>query len=189
LKKFDRVYKHYDKFIEMFKFNKGEEIKEILNLQGEEVVLDIGGGTGRLADYISSDCKIVYILDESEGMLSKVKANGKVVPILGDGLNTDFENNSIDIVLMVDVFHHIENQKGLIQEAYRILKDNGKLLILDLEKKNAKIRMLRVFEFILFGKLYFKTSEEIQELIKDKFKIRNFIDNKYYFIIIGEKNV
>ena len=49
--------------------------------------------------------------------------------------------------------------------------------------------MLRVFEFILFGKLYFKTSEEIQELIKDKFKIRNFIDNKYYFIIIGEKNV
>ena len=90
---------------------------------------------------------------------------------------------------MVDVFHHIENQKGLIQEAYRILKDNGKLLILDLEKKNAKIRMLRVFEFILFGKLYFKTSEEIQELIKDKFKIRNFIDNKYYFIIIGEKNV
>ncbi len=88
-----------------------DEIKETLELQGDEVVLDIGGGTGRLADYLSKDCQIVYVLDESKGMLSKVKANIKVLPILGEALDTNFDSNSVDVVIMSDVLHHIKDQK------------------------------------------------------------------------------
>lgn len=188
MKKFDRVFKHYDGFIKLFNFNKMEEIKDVIELQGDELVLDIGGGTGKLADYISKDCKAVYVLDESKGMLSKVKANTKVVPILGDGLDTGLAGNSIDVVIMSDVLHHIKNQKGLIGEIYRILRDGGKLIILDLEKKHLGIRILRIFENILFGRLYFRTSQEVKDLIKDWFTITEFIDKKYYFIIKGEKN-
>ena len=188
LKKFDRVFKHYDKFIELFNLNKMDEIKETLELQGDEVVLDIGGGTGRLAEYLSQDCQVVYVLDESKGMLSKVKANIKVLPILGNALDTTFDSNSVDVVIMSDVLHHIKNQKKLIEEIYRILKKDGKLVILDFEKKHIKIRILRVFEYILFGKLYFRTSKEVINLIKNKFTIAKFIDKKYYFIIKGEKN-
>ena len=188
LKKFDKVFKHYDKFIELFNLNKMDEIKDVLELQGDEVVLDIGGGTGRLADYLSKDCQIVYVLDESKGMLSKVKANIKVLPVLGDALDTTFDSNSVDVVIMSDVLHHIKNQKKLIEEIYRILKKDGKLIILDFEKKHIKIRILRVFEYILFGKLYFRTSKEVINLIKDKFTITKFIDKRYYFIIRGEKN-
>ncbi len=188
LKKFDRVFKHYDKFIELFNLNKMDEIKDVLELQGDEVVLDIGGGTGRLADYLSKNCQIVYVLDESKGMLSKVKANTKVLPILGEALDTNFDSNSVDVVIMSDVLHHIKDQKKLIEEIYRILKKDGKLVILDFEKKHIKIRILRVFEYILFGKLYFRTSKEVINLIKNKFTIAKFIDKKYYFIIRGEKN-
>ncbi|NMB28133.1 MAG: class I SAM-dependent methyltransferase [Tissierellia bacterium] len=188
MKKFDRVFKHYDKFIELFNLNKMDEIKDVLELQGDEVVLDIGGGTGRLADYLSKNCQIVYVLDESKGMLSKVKANTKVLPILGNALDTIFDSNSADVVIMSDVLHHIKDQKKLIEEIYRILKKDGKLIILDFEKKHIKIRILRVFEYILFGKLYFRTSKEVINLIKDKLTITKFIDKKYYFIIRGEKN-
>lgn len=34
LKKFDKVYKHYNKFIDLFKLNKMGEIKDVLQLQG-----------------------------------------------------------------------------------------------------------------------------------------------------------
>ncbi len=188
MKKFDKVFKHYDKFIELFNLNKMDEIKDVLELQGDEVVLDIGGGTGRLADHLSKDCQIVYVLDESKGMLSKVKANKKVLPVLGNALDTTFDSNSVDMVIMSDVLHHIKNQKKLIEEIYRILKKDGKLVILDFEKKHIKIKILRLFEYILFGKLYFRTSKETINLIGDKFTITKFIDKRYYFIIKGEKN-
>jgi len=188
VKKFDRVFKHYDNFMKLFDFNKMNEIKNILELRGDEVVVDIGGGTGNLGEYLSESCQVVYVLDESKGMLSKVKANTKVVPVLGDALYTTFDSSSVDVVTIVDVLHHIENQPRLIEEIYRILKEDGKLLILDFEKRHIKTKILRAFEYILFGKLYFRTREEVINLIINEFTITKFIDNKYYFIIMGEKN-
>lgn len=189
LKKFDRVFKHYDRFIEVFNLNKMDEIKNILDLKGNEVVVDMGGGTGRLAHYLSKYCKTIYVLDESKGMLSKVKASKKIIPLLGDALDTGFNKDSIDVVIMSDMVHHVKDQARLIAEAYKILKKDGKLLILDFEKRHIKIKILRAFEYMLFGKLYFRTSSEVKNLIKDKFVITDFIDKGYYFIIKGEKNV
>ena len=111
MKKFDRVFKHYDNFMKLFDFNKMNEIKNILELRGDEVVVDIGGGTGNLGEYLSESCQVVYVLDESKGMLSKVKANTKVVPVLGDALYTTFDSSSVDVVTIVDVLHHIEELK------------------------------------------------------------------------------
>lgn len=188
MKEFDRVHKHYDSFINLFNLNKMDEIKAALELQGDEVVIDMGGGTGRLAEYLSQSCRVVYVLDESEGMLSRVKANTKVVTMLGSALDTSFDSCSVDVVVMSDVLHHIGNQLTLIEEISRILKWDGRLIILDFEKKHIKTKLLRAFEYILFGRLYFRTGKEIVSLLKDKFKISKFIDNKYYFIVKGEKN-
>lgn len=189
MKSFDRVAKHYDSFVNSFNLNKMKEINDALELHGDEVVLDIGGGTGSLAEYMSKNCRVVHVLDESRGMLSRIKENPKVIAIQGDALNMPFDGNSMDIVIMSDVLHHIENQSRLIQEVSRVLKQGGKLLILDFEKKHIKTRLLRVFEYILFGKLYFKTGKEVIDLITDRFTITKFIDKKYYFIIVGVKNV
>lgn len=189
MKKFDRVFNHYDNFIRLFNLNKMDEIKDVLDLCGNEVIVDMGGGTGKLAKYLSEDCNIIYVLDESEGMLSNVNENEKVVPMLGDALDTSFDSNSIDIVIVSDMLHHIKNQEKLIEEICRILKKSGKILIMEFEKKHIKTQILKIFEYILFGKLYFLSSEEVANLVKDKFSISKFIDNKYYFIIKGEKDV
>lgn len=188
LKEFDRVHKYYDSFIKLFNLNKMDEIRDVLELQGNEVVIDIGGGTGRLAEYLSQSCRVVYVLDESKGMLSKVRANSRVVTTLGNALDAPFDSNWADVVVISDVLHHIENQSALIEEISRVLKKDGKLLILDFEKKHIKTKILRAFEYILFGRLYFRTSKEVVSLLKDRFKITKFIDNKYYFIVRGEKN-
>lgn len=188
LKEFDRVHKYYDSFIKLFNLNKMDEIRDVLELQGNEVVIDIGGGTGRLAEYLSQSCRVVYVLDESKGMLSKVRANSRVVTTLGNALDAPFDSNWADVVVISDVLHHIENQSALIEEITRVLKKDGKLLILDFEKKHIKTKILRAFEYILFGRLYFRTSKEVVSLLKDRFKITKFIDNKYYFIVRGEKN-
>lgn len=188
MKKFDKVFKHYDHFINLFNLNQEKEIKDVLQLKGNEIILDIGGGTGRLAEYLSKSCQKIYVLDESKGMLSKVKENQKVVPVLGNALDSKFESKSIDIVVLCDVLHHIKNQTRLIKEISRVLKMNGKLLILDFEKNHIRIKLLRAFEYLLFGKLYFKTSQEVKDIIQEEFTITQFVSKKYYFLIKGEKN-
>ena len=188
MKAFDKVYLHYDKFMNFFNLYKLDEIKEALQLKGKEIVVDIGGGTGELAKYLSDKCQKVYVLDESEKMLSKVKKSEKIIPVLENALDTEFQPNSIDVVILSDVLHHIENQTKLIDEISRILKNNGKLLIMDFEKRHLKTKLLSFFESILFGRLKFKTKKEVLNLLQEKFIISNVFDYKYYFIIIGEKN-
>lgn len=189
MKEFDKVYKHYDRFIDLFNLNKMHEIKKLLKLKGNEIIADFGGGTGRLAEYLSESCKTVYVLDESEGMLSRIKKKENITPIQGDILKTNFYDNSIDIIILNDVLHHIENQKQLIDEIFRVLKNKGSLVIVDFEKTHYKTKLLKSFEYILFGKLYFKTRKEVLELIGQRFSLSDFVDGKYYFLVKGEKNV
>lgn len=188
MKKFDRVFKQYDHFINLFNLNQEKEIKDLLQLKGHEIVLDIGGGTGRLAASLSKDCQKIYVLDESKGMLSKVPPKDNLVPILGNALAMEFQDKTMDIVVLCDVLHHVKEQAKLMEEINRVLKKDGKLVLLDFEKTNIRIRLLSAFEHILFGKLYFKTSQEVKDLIEKQFTIREFIDKEYYFVIKGEKN-
>lgn len=187
MKTFDKVFNHYDNFIKLFNLNKMDEIKAVLDLDGNETIVDIGGGTGKLGNHLSEDCHTIYILDESEKMLSKVMEKEKIVTVVGDALDTPFHSNSIDIVIVSDMLHHVKKQQKLIEEIYRILKKDGKILIMEFEKNHIKTRLLRIFEGILFGKLYFLSSKEVVDLIDDKFSISKFIHQKYYFLIKGEK--
>ena len=187
IKDFDKVYNYYDRFMNKFNLYKLQEVKDAANINENEVIVDIGGGTGKLAKYICDSCKMVYVLDESNKMLSKVNRTKNLICINGDALKTPFESNSIDIVILSDVFHHIKEQKELVIEIRRILKDGGRLVILDFNRKHIRTRLLRAFEFILFGRLFFRTKDEVRILLEKYFYISKVSDNGYYFIFVGEK--
>ncbi|SET76018.1 demethylmenaquinone methyltransferase / 2-methoxy-6-polyprenyl-1,4-benzoquinol methylase [Natronincola peptidivorans] len=188
MKSFDRVYRHYDGFMKLFKLYKVEEIMNALELQGNEMVVDIGGGTGYLAKNLSNSCKKIYVLDQSEKMLSLVEENEKVEAVVGDGMATGFEDSSMDVVILSDVLHHVKEQQEILLEISRILKPKGKLLILDFNKNHFKTKILHCFEHVLFGGVFYRTACEVKDLIKEKFDLMKEIDKKYYFIIVGEKN-
>jgi len=187
IKDFDKVYNYYDKFMNKFNLYKLQEVKDAANINENEVIVDIGGGTGKLAQYICDSCKTVYVLDESDKMLSKVNQRKNLICVNGDALKTPFESNSIDTVILSDVFHHIKEQKELVIEIRRILKDNGKLVMLDFNRKHIRTRLLRAFEFIFFGRLFFRTKDEVRILLEKYFHISKDYDKDYYFIFVGEK--
>ncbi len=186
-KDFDKVYKYYDKFMAIFNLYKLKDIEDALSIHKDEVVVDIGGGTGFLAHHICNSCNTVYVLDESEKMLSRVEKRANVKVIKGNALSTPFESGSMDTVIMSDVFHHIKEQEELISEISRILKDSGKIVIMDFHKNHIRTKLLIVFEFILFGRLFFRTKDEVKALLKKHFHISKVYDKGYYFIFVGEK--
>lgn len=187
MKKFDKVYRYYDGFMRMFNLYKIDNIIEALNLKGHETILDIGGGTGRLAASLKHHCKKVYVLDESEKMLSKLDTSENVIPVKGDAFDLSIIED-VDVVILSDVYHHIKDQERLLDVIHHKINNGGHLLIMDFDRRHYKVKILRMFEYLLFGKLYFRTPEELMMTVRKNFEIIDYHNYDYYFIVLGEKN-
>lgn len=127
------------------------EILNELNLQGNEIFMDAGCGDGHVAlkalEYIK-DGK-VYALDIYEDSIDDLKKDKQennlenLIPIQSDIRQMDnIEDNSIDIILMVNVFHGFTATRTVdeaISELKRVIKkNNGKIAIMDYKKQDVK---------------------------------------------------
>lgn len=107
-------------------------IREKLEFTGDEVLLDYGCGTGLISFNLSQGVGTVVGYDSSLQMLevfnSKIDSN----KILSTN-SLESYNNHFDCVVSSMVFHHIMNLDEALDDVYRILKVDGKLLIVDLD--------------------------------------------------------
>ena len=83
----------------------------------------------------------VIAVDISVEMLEKVKRKatragvGNIEFLQSDGTNVRLEAGTIDLILLVTVFHEIDNNTTVLKEFSRILKAPGKLVIAEIIKK------------------------------------------------------
>ena len=107
-------------------------IREKLEFTGDEVLLDYGCGTGLISFNLSQGVGTVVGYDSSLQMLevfnSKIDSN----KILSTN-SLESYNNHFDCVVSSMVFHHIMNLDEALDDVYRIMKVDGKLLIVDLD--------------------------------------------------------
>lgn len=110
-------------------------------------VLDYGCGPGgyirSTMDLIGTDGKY-YALDISPFAVKAVKemtrrSNITEVATIQSDLDTGLNNESIDVVLLYDIFHMLDNQVALLQELHRVLKPSGMLSFSDHHMKESDI--------------------------------------------------
>lgn len=100
-------------------------------------VLDLGAGTGRYALRLAARGAQVTALDQSAAMLARAKQAadqaGLSVQFSQRGLDRTLpgEAQSYDLIVAALVLCHIENIASLAQEAYRVLRTGGHILISD----------------------------------------------------------
>lgn len=98
-------------------------------------LLDVGCGTGELLKQLTADYTSVQFtgVDLSEKMLgvAQIKLKDTAKLVLGDAENLLFDDNSFDLVICNDSFHHYPHPQKAIFEFWRILKKGGILLISD----------------------------------------------------------
>ncbi|NDK18847.1 MAG: bifunctional demethylmenaquinone methyltransferase/2-methoxy-6-polyprenyl-1,4-benzoquinol methylase UbiE [Zetaproteobacteria bacterium] len=148
---FDNISKKYD-FLNHF-LSMGidvgwrKKVVKIIGKQNPDCILDIATGTGDLAIMLA-DLNVSEIvgLDLSEGMLAvgteKVKAKhlSKVIAMIqGDSENLPFEDNRFDAVTVSFGVRNFENLTKGLSEILRVLKPQGKLVILEFSKPESFI--------------------------------------------------
>ena len=96
-------------------------------------ILDIGGGFGRLVpEYVARFQKCVLI-DPSAKLLGQAKALCRQYHNLeikkGWVERLPFENQSIEVVLLIRALHHLAEPERAVGEVYRILQPGGYLIL------------------------------------------------------------
>jgi len=108
------------------------------------VVADLGSGEGLLSELLARRCKKVIAVDNSEKIVAfgaaKARKNGlkNLEFRLGDLQNPPIEPDSMDLVILSQALHHAEDPEVAIDAAYRLLRNHGQILILDLLKHRFK---------------------------------------------------
>ncbi|HOL22329.1 MAG TPA: class I SAM-dependent methyltransferase [bacterium] len=97
-------------------------------------ILDVGTGTGVLIPYILEVEREtnIFAIDFAERMIEKLKEKNfpvNVRPFVMNIRDTIFEDNFFDRVIVNSCYPHFEEKPSVLREIYRILKENGFLII------------------------------------------------------------
>ena len=183
---FNRVANSYDKFVGPFDLN---EINEYFSLRSDALLVDLGGGTGRIAYQLSDYVKDCFIFDYSYEMLQQSQKNNHRLPLIqGVSENSPFRSNSINQIFLNDSLHHIQKQQETIEECYRLLRPNGELIIREFDKKYFWNIFLIIGEALLRFKSKFLSPKQLANMCeKVGFNTSWVKPNKSTFILIAKK--
>ncbi|HYB25820.1 MAG TPA: class I SAM-dependent methyltransferase [Solirubrobacteraceae bacterium] len=102
--------------------------------------LDVGCGTGVLAERLAGAGYQMVGVDPSAGMLEILESRTPLVrPVHASGTSLPFDDDSFDLVLTVAVMHHIadpEDVRQTLAEMIRVVKPSGRVLVWDHNPRN-----------------------------------------------------
>jgi len=107
-------------------------------------LLDVGTGTGRMAELFAADATQVTALDRSPDMLRLARTRlqhlpaGKVDLVQGDFAQLPFSAGSFDTVLFHQVLHYAQAPEAVLAEAARVTAPGGRIVIVDFAAHNRE---------------------------------------------------
>ena len=103
-------------------------------------VADLGAGEGLLSQLIANRAERVWCIDNSARMvevgteLAKKNGLANLTYKLGDIEQVPLADLSVDLAILSQALHHANHPQTAVNEAFRILKPGGQLLVLDLKE-------------------------------------------------------
>lgn len=126
-----------------------------------EIVLDVGGGTGRGARAVDAPQRVV--VDLSGGMLARVPP--PLAAVRGDARALPVADGAADAVTVVDAFHHLPDQATVVAEAYRVLRPGGVLVVRDFNRATLRGRALEAAEHAIRMRSTFRSAADLEALL------------------------
>lgn len=118
-----------------------------LELEPDDVVADIGAGTGYFSLRIAKEIPQgkVYAVDVQPEMLDALnylQQENKienVEAVLGELDNPNLPEDSIDLAFMVDAYHEFEYPREMMKGVVRALKPKGRVVLVEYRQENPLI--------------------------------------------------
>jgi ubiquinone/menaquinone biosynthesis C-methylase UbiE len=119
-----------------------------IGIQPGITVADVGAGVGyftvRLGRRVGPTGK-VYAVDVQPEMLTILKDRANkakltnIVPVLGSESDPRLPAKSLDLILLVDVYHEFSQPQKMLRKLGQALKNDGRLVLLEYRKEDPHI--------------------------------------------------
>ncbi len=155
---------------------------DMLELEGHELVLDVGTGSGYILPDIArrlNEGRVVGT-DISEGMLRKAKERAerenvldRVSTVKDDIENSRFGSEHFDRIITNFTFTTIPDPEKAIKECHRVLKNGGSMVILDTGKPEGFLSRFFFYPMMVSAKIFGRThmDRDIIGLMEKRFHV------------------
>ncbi|MBI4516968.1 MAG: methyltransferase domain-containing protein [Deltaproteobacteria bacterium] len=123
-------------------------VVDALGIMPGMCVADIGAGTGYFSRYLSTavgENGSVLAAEPEPNLLghlrqrAETEGSANLTPILASFDNPRLPAGAVDLVLIVDTFHHIDDRLNYFRRLQRALKPGGRVAIVDFKKEEAPV--------------------------------------------------
>ena len=119
-----------------------------LALKPGMVVADVGAGTGYIARRMATEVGgqgAVYAVDVQPEMIEMLKALSskaklaQIKPVLGTASDVKLPSASVDLAVMVDVYHELEFPREVLSSLVRAMKPGGRIVFVEYRAEDANV--------------------------------------------------
>lgn len=147
-------------------------------------VLDLAGGTGRVADALATAGYEPLVADASQEMLSRARHRGLPV-VRGDAGRLPILDDTLDAAVVVDAYHHLPDQPSALTEAARVVAPGGVVVVRDFDPTTLRGRGIVAAERLVGMDSRFATVDEVATELTRAGLHSRVLERGFVYTVVG----
>ncbi|MCD6576635.1 MAG: class I SAM-dependent methyltransferase [Anaerolineaceae bacterium] len=166
-----------------------EELCTLADLPTSGALLDAGGGTGRVAQFMLEKAGHVVVADLSCKMLAEASQKEGLQPVCSPTETLPFPDHSFQRIIMVDTLHHVVDQQMTINELWRLLAPGGIIVIEEPNIHAFSVKLIAIAEKLALMRSHFLSLPQITAHFDFSDACLEIQENKSTVYIIAKKQI